>query len=449
MFFWNRIILLNNSDIIKELQKALFILLPFLIFTGPFLADLSITIIGIIFLYFFFKEKLYQENKKIIFIFLFFWLFLIISSFSSKYFLDSFSSSFTYIRFLFFVLGGIYVVNRFKNSVKLFSLCLLFTYLLALTDGYIQYFFNQGITGFPYDRGRLSLPFNGELVMGSFLSRLFPLMLMFNLYFYRNNKFMIYFISIIFILVDVLIYLSGERAAFFYLIFSTILILLMLNNYKILRFITFLTSIVIITFISISDNKVKNRMFDQTIQDFQTKKIEDSKSGFFKKNSTLDKDEESKISFFNKYYAFTEAHSALYSSSLNIFIDNNLLFGIGPKTFRYHCNEDKYISSYGLDSCSTHSHNTYIQLLTETGAIGFFSVFLFFLFVLFKVIKHIYINLFKKKSVLNYFQIGSYVAILISLWPFVPTGNFFNNWLSIIYFTPVIFIFIKDVSIHE
>ena len=28
-------------------------------------------------------------------------------------------------------------------------------------------------------------------------------------------------------------------------------------------------------------------------------------------------------------------------------------------------------------------------------------------------------------------------AILISLWPFIPTGNFFNNWLCIIYFFPV------------
>jgi len=246
MFFLDRIILLNSSNIIKKLQKILFILLPFFIFTGPFLADLSITIIGIIFLYFYFKEKLYKKNNKFIYIFIIFWLFLLISSFNSTHSIESFSSSFPYIRFLFFVLGGIYVINTFKDSVKLFSLCLLFTYLLALTDGYIQYFFDQGITGLPYNRSRLSLPFNGELIMGSFLSRLFPLMLMFNLFFYRNNKFMIYFVSIIFILVDVLIYLSGERAAFFYLIFSTILILLMLNKYKVLRFVTFIISLLII-----------------------------------------------------------------------------------------------------------------------------------------------------------------------------------------------------------
>lgn len=445
MFFWDRIILLNISDIIKEFQKILFILLPFFVFTGPFLADISITIIGIIFFYFFFKEKLYQKKiNKIIYIFLIFWLFLIISSFNSNYFIESFSSSFPYIRFLFFVLGGIYVINKFKDSVKLFSLCLLFTYLLALTDGYIQYFFDQGITGLSYNRSRLSLPFNGELVMGSFLSRLFPLMLMFNLFFYRNNKFMIYIVSIIFILVDVLIFLSGERAAFFYLIFSTILILLMLNKYKVLRFVTFIISLVIITLISISDNKIKNRMFDQTIQDFQTKNL-----GLLNNNSDLDKGERSIVSFFNKYNAFTKAHTALYSSSLNILIDNNVLYGIGPNTFRYYCDADKYISNYGIDSCSTHPHNTYVQLLTESGIFGFGIVFLFFLIVLFRIVKHIFINLYQKKLDLNYFQIGSYVAILISLWPFVPTGSFFNNWLSIIYFIPVIFIFTKDDLRYE
>ena len=31
-------------------------------------------------------------------------------------------------------------------------------------------------------------------------------------------------------------------------------------------------------------------------------------------------------------------------------------------------------------------------------------------------------------------------ALVITLWPLAPTGNFFNNWLSIIYFLPLGFI---------
>ena len=28
-------------------------------------------------------------------------------------------------------------------------------------------------------------------------------------------------------------------------------------------------------------------------------------------------------------------------------------------------------------------------------------------------------------------------VMFINLWPFIPSGNFFNNWLSILYFYPV------------
>ena len=31
-------------------------------------------------------------------------------------------------------------------------------------------------------------------------------------------------------------------------------------------------------------------------------------------------------------------------------------------------------------------------------------------------------------------------AIFINLWPIAPSGNFFNNWLSMIYFYPIGFI---------
>ena len=58
-----------------------------------------------------------------------------------------------------------------------------------------------------------------------------------------------------------------------------------------------------------------------------------------------------------------------------MFLDNKI-FGQGPKSFRYLCNDDRFkINKW---SCSTHPHNYYIQLLAETGLIGFFTVFLIF-----------------------------------------------------------------------
>ena len=43
----------------------------------------------------------------------------------------------------------------------------------------------------------------------------------------------------------------------------------------------------------------------------------------------------------------------------------------------------------------------------------------------------------KKKYLIPDHQICFYVAIYINLWPLVPTGSIFNNWLGVIIFLPI------------
>ena len=94
----------------------------------------------------------------------------------------------------------------------------------------------------------------------------------------------------------------------------------------------------------------------------------------------------------------------------------------------------------GTSSFNTHPHNTYIQLLAETGLVGF-SIFLIFVMTfLYKTISH-FKNLLLKKNHLSDFTICIMAAIFINIWPIIPTGNFFNNWISIIYFLPLGFYF--------
>ena len=78
-------------------------------------------------------------------------------------------------------------------------------------------------------------------------------------------------------------------------------------------------------------------------------------------------------------------HKAHYLTSYEIFKDNKF-FGSGMKTFRYLCNDDKYEnidSIFVNDRCSTHTHNIYFEILSETGLIGilfFVSTIFFILF---------------------------------------------------------------------
>ena len=113
---------------------------------------------------------------------------------------------------------------------------------------------------------------------------------------------------------------------------------------------------------------------------------------------------------------------------------DNKFFGVGPRQYRNIC--DQYIvSEY---SCETHPHNTYIELLSEAGIFSFIIVLSVFFALSYISIKHFIFKLSKnKKHILNDLQVCFFSAVIISLWPFSPSGSFFNNWMSIVYYFPV------------
>ena len=113
------------------------------------------------------------------------------------------------------------------------------------------------------------------------------------------------------------------------------------------------------------------------------------------------------------------------------------VFGTGVKGFRYLCGNKIYILEKN-DGCSTHPHNTYVQILVSNGLIGFSLL----IFALFFIIREIFVckrkmnlqNEFEKYEVSKVIAIS---AIFINIWPLVPSGSFFNNWLSMFYFYPI------------
>ena len=217
----------------------------------------------------------------------------------------------------------------------------------------------------------------------------------------------------------ILILFSGERAALFLFILF-IISFLILSRYKFYLKFSILLSLLTILFITFfTQPDLKTRMIDQTLSEM--------------------KDSE------NKYYIFTEIHNGHITSAFKMFLDNKI-FGHGTKTFRLLCDSEKYINKF---SCSTHPHNTYIQLLAETGIIGFGFIFGLFLIILSILIKIFMSNLssriFNNTNYKN-FQICILITVFISLWPFTSTNSFFNNWISVIYYLPIpiLIYFLKD-----
>ena len=113
-----------------------------------------------------------------------------------------------------------------------------------------------------------------------------------------------------------------------------------------------------------------------------------------------------------------------------MFLDKPLL-GHGPKLFRVKCSNPKYAA--GSRPCDTHPHNFYIQLLAETGIMGFLFLIGILIYLLYLVIKHTWNNFLNKQALLTDYQICLLSGLLITLWPLSPNGSFFNNYLMIVY----------------
>lgn len=404
--------LLRQNSKIDLIIKFLVFIFPFLLVSGPFIPDFVLSISSILFLIFIKKEIFFFLIKNtFIKIFLLFFLYLVINSFFSEQIWVSLKSSTTYVRFIVFVCIIYYLCEFYPKIRYVFFLGLLSTFVILCIDANFQFLTGKNFLGFEPQLSplRISGMFNDELILGSYLSRLYPLLFgLFCLFFNKKNFFLLY-ILILTLLVSFTIFITAERTSIALHIISLILLIFFIDFKKRYKFLIYISLICITIFTVLSNIHIKDRVIKEALL-----------------NSDHGK------------YVFSKVHTAHYLTSINIFLDKPIL-GSGIKTFRYLCDKVKYQKNrFNLDfqywwaGCSTHPHNTYIQILSETGIIGFLFLIAFLFYIV--------VNLFKSKSgnkVEVYFYRSVFICLFINFFPIAPSGNFFNNYISMIYALPL------------
>ena len=379
------------------------LIIPFLIW-GPFFPDLIVSLSSLVFLVYVFKNKLFfYFTKKILIIFFIFCVYcILVSIFVAKDRILSFESSLFYFRIGVFSCLIWYLLEQNKQILNFFYYALVISFSVLIVDGYIQFFTGTNIVGLTKAGDRISSFFGNELIMGSYLSRLFPLL--FALFIVKEKKKLeLYVMIFFFVLLSGLVLISGERASFFLYVLSFIFIIIFVKGYTKLKTIFLVGSLIITIIIISSFDQVKNRILSNP-------------------KSTITK------------FIFTPAHDSLIRTAYNMFLDKPL-FGHGPKMFRVICKDEKY--AVGITPCMTHPHNFYVQLLAETGIIGFSFLFSAFAYVLYCAYRQLKSIVLRQKRYLTNYQVCLLAGILITVWPLTTNGNFFHNWLMIVYSLPV------------
>ena len=129
---------------------------------------------------------------------------------------------------------------------------------------------------------------------------------------------------------------------------------------------------------------------------------------------------------------------------MEIFKDHKIT-GAGIKNFRILCSSEKYEninSKYADNRCATHTHNIYLEILSETGLIGF----TLFIILNINIVIFFLKNFLKKHDRETTFLLSNY---FILFWPLQTTGAFFSSWNGIFYWIFLAFLFQKKKLISS
>ena len=387
-----------------SIKKYFPYLLPLLLVFSRSLADITIVLISLLFLYYSYKNIGWHWVKERWFCFaLIFTIYcLTINSAMSIEPTETLAYSLFFIRWPIFALALAYWILNDAKSLKKFFVSMTIVLFFIIFDTWWQFFFEQDIFGFEkYSGDRLTGPFKNNPHVGAWIAKLVLLPPMFlilykklKLQHYKNHLTYTFFIvsSILFLSV----FITGERMALLLILANIFIIFIGFVLDKLFS----LKKMVILLLVSFCGILYFAYTFPDTTQ-----------RAYF---SSIEK-------IFNWR---TSDYGLVWQSAYDVWMQSPL-FGVGLHKYREACENLGTYGSYYLDSAGPgvcfHPHNITLQLLSETGAIGFI---LFYLMVIFLAISSLrtYVT---KKLWLNFAIVFS--IIFTCFLPIQSGTSFFAN----------------------
>ena len=304
----------------------------------------------------------------------------------------------------------LYIVLRYlveTNTLNLkyfFSSCTLMSVFVSF-DIIYQFFNGTDIFGYEGIKNKLGGPFGDELIAGGYIQRfsIFSFFLIPLFYSNQFGKYLKIIIPILFIIFFIGIVLSGNRMPLILFLFTVSLIVLFQKQTRKYFLPSIILFILIFSLLFNYNNKVKYNYMAFYNQISQMMVI------------VLEKD-------------FSSKRKPPYLKEFTSFHDTwlmNKYIGGGIKNFRYYCHERSNIDKNSKFICNMHPHNYYLEILTETGIVGFFLVSIIFIIILHLTFLKKYF--LKSKLNDNKIIIAFIFLFIAEIFPIKSTGSFFTT----------------------
>lgn len=383
---------------LKIFEKYIPYLLPFLLIFFRGLADLTVLLIGMLFIYKSYKDSnwLWTNEKWFKFSLIFILYLLIINSSLSINPHDSIFYAVTFVRWPIFAIALYFWIFKSNDSINKFLVSLSLVLFFLILDVWYQFITGADIFGYEkYSPGRLTGPLRNNPVIGIFITKYLYLFLTSLIIFKIFDKKYLRLISLISLIClgFITVLITGERMSIILFTSSIFIVMTGVGGHKIEKLYGLLITIFLLLgcleIMQLTYPLVAERAINSVVYKLQN--FPESDYGMV---------------FRTAYHVWLQ--NPLFGGGLHQFKELPNLYGIniwdGAKIF--------------------HPHNHPLSLLAETGIIGLVLFYTIIIQILIKAL----IPVINKKE---WFKLALLFNLLyICFFPFMTHFSFQHNWMN-------------------
>ncbi len=432
-----------NNFALKILQSLIYFFPLSFIFGN--LAINAFVILIILLGVYYYKISLFNWYKKnnLLILTLFFFT-ILISSYYQNFFIENSKDSIKailYFRYFFFILviRSLIINNQINLNIFL-NICFVLTCFVSV-DIFAQFLFGQNILGYTAQELSRGVKyytgiFGSELIAGGFIL-MFSILGIFAIFnIFKTDKKIIYLLIFAFFIIFFLLalVLAGNRMPLLMFVIFLITFAIIYKKKEKIYFLSFaILAVVLLSVIIFKSDALSKRasnfyvgipnpivIIKELKKEYpDLKKYENSGKQFHSLDEFETTENYEEIIFFT-------GHLAIYLTSIDLFLDKPFIGG-GIKSYRNQCSKKIHLPNR---VCESHPHNYVLEILNDTGLLGFLLLHYLVIYLLFNNYKD-----YKLSEKLN-FTISNwiYLAIILSLFthffPIKSSGSFFSTYNS-------------------